>query len=182
MPYLPSEQTDTPADVDQAWKALNLVNDWIRDAESKTSVVLALGGVAGGALYNLVKKQTDPTPWVSTLSVTCGPFVFATGVCAALALIPRTNLKSTTEDDATNPLFFAHVATKYAADGVTYGQVFRALTADPEELTKHIENQLHANAAVAHRKFLWVNRAVAALFLALLTLGLLALSIGSGGA
>ncbi len=47
------DATPTPPDVDQAWKALSLVNDWVKHADAKRGVVLTAAGVSGGVLFNL---------------------------------------------------------------------------------------------------------------------------------
>ena len=40
---------------DQAWKALGLVNEWVRHAETKVAATLAATGVTAGALLNGVR-------------------------------------------------------------------------------------------------------------------------------
>jgi hypothetical protein len=44
----------------------------------------------------------------------------------------------------------------------------------PDDLVRHISQQVHANATVAHRKYQWANRAIRALILDLLALGAVA--------
>jgi hypothetical protein len=75
---------------DQAWKALSLVNDWIKHAETKSATILAGSGVTGGVLYNLVKDQAKPGWWLTILGGLCGVAVILAGASSLLALIPRT--------------------------------------------------------------------------------------------
>lgn len=86
--------TDTadPAscDPDQAWKALSLVNDWVKHAETKSATILAASGISGGVLYNLVKGETSPGWWLTIVGGVCGLAIFLAGGCALLALTPRT--------------------------------------------------------------------------------------------
>jgi hypothetical protein len=166
------------ADPEQAWKALTLVNDWIKHAEAKTGASLAVAGVTGGVLYNLVKDQHDPGPVLWAAAVVCGVAVLAAGLAAARALMPRLRL-SRTEEEPVSRLFFSHIARKYEYDGLSYVEVLRTLTGQPEELTREIAHQVHANAVVAHRKFFWADWAVRALVVALAALGVVAAIVGS---
>ena len=166
------------ADPDQAWKALTLVNDWVKHAEAKTGASLAVAGVTGGVLYNLVKDQHDPGTALWLAAFACGLAVVAAATCAALALVPRLQL-TRAQEDPDSPLFFSHIARKYEKTGPAYAEALRDLTVQPEELTREIGKQVHANAVVAHRKFFWVNCAVRALVVALPALGVVAAIVGS---
>ncbi|MGE2690346.1 Pycsar system effector family protein [Mycolicibacterium pulveris] len=167
------------AEPDQAWKALSLVNEWIRHAETKAGVVLAASGVAGGALYNLVKNQSDPPCGIKVAAVIAGLLVFAAGFCATAALIPRRRVSGKPEDFS-NLLFYSHVASKYRHDEPSYSEVLTALTTNKGELTRHIANQVHANSIVAHRKFYFAAWSIGLFAGALVTLAVLALTIGTG--
>ena len=186
-------------DPDHAWKALGLVNDWIKHADAKVGATLAGSGVVAVLLYNLVKNQTEPGGWLSTFAVSCAVATVLAGVCSALALMPRLTitpiwqrLKSRTltmrpgverldepREDPVNLLFFSNIAKQYKGDSPTYVLVLHALTADPNELTKQIAHQVHANATVAHRKFTWADRATKLLSAALVLLAVVALIVGS---
>jgi hypothetical protein len=76
-------------DPDQAWKALALVNDWVKHAESKAGATLAAAGVSGGVLYNLVKNTTDPEPVVDVVAVGCVIATATSGLLALFALVPQ---------------------------------------------------------------------------------------------
>jgi hypothetical protein len=172
------EATGSEPEPEQAWKALSLVNEWIRHAETKTAAVLAAAGVTGGVLYNLVKNQQHPSCVISVLAVLCGVLVFAAGFCATATLIPRRNVSGGPENFS-NLLFYSHVALAYRNDEPSYAEVLAALTSNPRDLTRHLANQVHANSVVADRKFVWTSRGVIALVAALMTLGALAIVIGS---
>jgi hypothetical protein len=85
-----AEETTAISEPDQAWKALSLVNDWVKHAETKSATILAATGVVGGVLYNLVKGRTDPGWWLTIVGGLCGIAVVFAGVCSLLALTPRT--------------------------------------------------------------------------------------------
>ena len=163
---------------DQAWKALSLVNEWIRHAETKAGAVLAAAGVTGGVLYNLVKSQQHASCLMSALPVICGLLAFAAGFCATATLIPRRNVSGGPENFS-NLLFYSHVALAYRNDEPTYAQVLAALTFDPHDLTRHLANQVHANSVVADRKFVWATRGIICLVGALAALGIIAVVIGT---
>jgi len=188
-----------PPDPDQAWKALSLVNDWVKHAEAKVGATLATTGVVGVMLYNLVKAQNTPGPLLSVFAVVCAVAVFLAGCSAALALMPRLTIVSRIErlkairrdrkaptdestespEDPVNVLFFSNIAKAYDKDSPSYIEVLRALTSDREQLTRQIAHQVHANATVAHRKFTWADRAIKLLVLALIALSAVAVIVGS---
>lgn len=168
---LPSAQPD------QAWKALSLVNDWIRHAEAKTVAVLAATGVSTGVLYNVCRDWDSPSVIGLVVAVSSGVALLVAFVCCALALLPRLRVGKRSKDlpeDLSNLLFFKHIAKSYKGDSPTYAQVLTTLTSDPAEMTKHIANQVHANANVAHEKYRWVDSAVC-----LVALGVVLLAITS---
>ncbi len=165
------------ANPDHAWKALSLVNDWVRHAEAKTAATLAATGVTGGVLYNLVKDQHHP----SVLSVVLRGCLRRDGLrCRPLRrgrVVPRMRL-ARAQEDPVNILYFDHIARRYVGDGDRYALVLRDLTTRPEDLTRQLAHQVHANSTVARRKFLWANRSIRALAVALVALGLVAVLIG----
>jgi hypothetical protein len=172
------EAAETCPQPEHAWKALSLVNEWIRHAETKAAAVLAAAGVTGGVLYNLVKSQQHPSCVINVLAMLCGGLVFAAGFCATATLIPRRNVSGGAENFS-NLLFYSHVALAYRNDEPTYAQVLAALTSNPHDLTRHLANQVHANSVVADRKFVWATRGIIVLVAALATLGALAVVIGA---
>ena len=116
------------ADPDQAWKALSLVNDWIKHAEAKTGATLAVAGVTGGVLYNLVKDQHDPGVLLWLAAVACGVAVLIAGISAAIALVPRLRLTRAQEEPVSR-LFFSDIARAYKNDSPGYIEVLRDLLA-----------------------------------------------------
>ncbi|ULN33608.1 Pycsar system effector family protein [Mycolicibacterium smegmatis] len=195
---VPEPNDDTPdetitveiatPDPDQAWKALALVNEWIRHAEAKTGATLAAAGVSGGLLYNLVKSNPDPPFIIDMLSVVSGVSALLSFLCTATALIPRTGWKARrpfsrrarekAADEWNNLLFYSHIAQRYQNDEPTYQEILQALTSNKIELTKHIANQIYVNSSVAHRKFKWAGRAIWLLTISLVSLAMVAAIIG----
>ena len=164
----------TPPDPEQAWKALTLVNDWVKHAETKLAAILAATGVSAGVLFNLVKDRTHYSHLYDVAASICAVSIVAAGIFAVIGLYPRVTLRRKLAEDTTNPLFFHDVARAYKGDAPTYGAVLHTLTTNPDDLVQHISQQVHANATVAQRKYLWANRAIRALIIGLLALGAVA--------
>lgn len=185
-------------DPDQAWKALTLVNDWIRHAEAKATATLAAAGVTGGVLYNLVHSQTHPSLALDIIVIINAVTIIASAGSGVMALVPRLTVRKAKPvrvstravaqaptsgvpipEDPVNLLFFRDIARRYRGDAPTYTQVLSTLTSDPTKLTEYIGHQVHANSDVAHRKYGWANRAAVSLAADLVMLGITAILIAS---
>jgi hypothetical protein len=181
-------------DPDQAWKALSLVNDWIRHAEAKATAALAASGVTAGVLYNLFHSQAHPSLILSIVVTINVITIIASAGSAVMALVPRLTVRKAKPDrvsthavtqvsapsaaipeDPVNLLFFRDIARHYRGDAPTYTQVLSTLTSDPIKLTEYIGHQVHANSDVAHRKYGWANRASVGLAADLIMLGITAI-------
>ncbi|MFD4969871.1 Pycsar system effector family protein [Streptomyces sp. NPDC058424] len=154
---------------DHAWKALGLVIDWIKHAETKAGATLAATGVTGGVLYNLVKDVRTPSTWLILSSMLCALAVAGAGLCAGLVLWPRLKMS----EEPTSLLYFHHIARGHTASD-TYATSLITLTQDAEALVREIARQGWANAKVAHRKYMWGGRAVRLLLVALASLAITA--------
>ncbi len=168
------DTTLLPPDPDQAWRALSLVNDWVKHAEVKLGVVLTATGVSGGILFNLAKDRSNASIAFNIAAVVCGISLFSAGSCAMMGIYPRVRAWRNLTDEIVNPLFFHDVALAYKKDYLSYGAVLHTLTTNPNDLVRHLGQQIHANATVARRKYRWANRATRALLLGLLALAALA--------
>lgn len=183
-------------DPDQAWKALSLVNDWIRHAEAKATAELVAAGVTGGVLYNLVHSQAHSSLALAIVATVNAVTIIAAAGSAVMALLPRLAVRkakpvkadtraavqATTSgvpvpEDPVNLLFFRDIARRYRGDAPTYTQVLSTLTSNPTKLTEYIGQQVHANSDVAHRKYGWANRAAIALGADLIMLGVTAILV-----
>ncbi|MFE3065036.1 Pycsar system effector family protein [Streptomyces roseus] len=162
--HSPLEPQQAPS-ADHAWKALALVVDWIKHAETKAGVTLAAAGVAGGVLYNLLKDVATPSTWLILCSTVCALGLVATGLCAGSALWPR--LKMT--EEPTSLLYFHHIARGHAKSD-TYAASLISLTADINALVEEIARQGWANSQVAHKKYLWGGWAIRFLIISLTAL------------
>lgn len=177
-PHSSVAEPQAQADPDQAWKALALVNDWLKHAETKLAAALATTGVGGGALFNLVTKQDHPSLAVNIAAALCGVMLFGAGVFAICGLFPVVQLgRHQPDDDVFNPLFFHDIARAYKGDAPSYGAILHTLTTDFDDLVRHLGRQVHANAIVAGRKYRWAKWSLRALLVGLLALWTLAVII-----
>lgn len=163
------DSTTPPApDPDQAWKALSLVNDWIKHADTKVAATLAATAATAIALFNLANNEAKPNDVFIVAASGCGAILFWTVCCALAALTPRRRAtKDATPKVYDNLLFYNHIANAYpSGKKAAYVDAFSRLTMDDAVLTKHIAEQVHANAAVADQKFGWVDKAIGSLALA----------------
>jgi hypothetical protein len=170
------EPVATPAaNPDQAWKALGLVVDWIKHAETKSAATLAAAGAVGTLLYYLIKNQNANNLYLNVLATTCAVLVVAAGVCATIALWPR--LRS--GDDPSSPLYFDHIARQHARHGGSkaYADALRALVLDNDQLIAEIAAQAWSNAHVARRKYKWGSAGLIAAMLSVFALGATALMV-----
>lgn len=157
---------------DHAWRALSLVNDWVKHAETKGAGALGVSGVIGGVLFNLLKDR-HPGLWMAVAAVLAAVAVLAGGICAGISLWPR--LKHA--EDPTSPLYFDHIARAHSKVD-TYREALRLLTASSDDIVHELAGQVWANAHVAHKKFAWTSRAIAFVMAALLMLAVLVILIG----
>ncbi|MFF3289129.1 Pycsar system effector family protein [Streptomyces sp. NPDC003023] len=156
MTQPPTSPEPLPApSADHAWKALALVVDWIKHAETKAGVTLAGAGVAGGVLYNLLKDVTTPSSWLILCAALCVLGLVATGLCAGLALWPRLRMK----EEPTSLLYFHHIARGHPQSD-TYTASLISLTGDINALIEEIAKQGWANSKVAHEKYMWGGWAI----------------------
>ncbi|MFC9979971.1 Pycsar system effector family protein [Gordonia sp. NPDC127522] len=151
-------------DPDHAWKALSLVNEWIRHSDAKAGVTLAFVGVMGTLTFNLTKDlQNWSLPVVVAAAAACTFMVTAVGLCA-WTLTPRVKDK---DDDADSKslLFFASISSHYKGGRPRYRTDLSTLSADPAALTEQLADQVHANALIAtvkNRSAKWAIRAAVA--------------------
>ncbi len=165
----------TPS-AEDAWAALLLVNDWIKHAEAKLGVVLALVGVLAAGLIALVTVVEIPSGLLLTFALIAALLITASAVCATIGLLPKFRAQKDGSD--LNPLFYADVAKHFAEREPVYVQNFKALLADHDALVFQLARQVWANSAVAARKYRWANRATligAAALLAALATGVVAI-------
>lgn len=80
---------DVQPDPDQAWKALSLVNEWVRHAETKIVATLAAAGLSGGLLYNVAKGWPEPSVLAVVLGYLAAVALVSAGWACAMGLVPR---------------------------------------------------------------------------------------------
>jgi hypothetical protein len=168
------DQQVTGPDPDQAWKVLQLVNDWVRHAETKLAATLGAAGISGGLLYSLAANRNDASVPFNIAAAICCTAVIVAGIAAMIGLLPTLRHRTST---SSNPLYFDDIQRAYRGDTSRYRDALHAITTDRGELLGLLGQQIQAVSGVASRKFRWANLSIRALFVDLVALGALTLLI-----
>lgn len=178
-----SDDALTPAakppnpDPDHAWRALALMNEWIRHSDAKAGVTLAFVGVLGTMTFNLVKDFHPRDAVFDTLTVVACTLLVLTAALCVWTLTPR--LKDRDADsEAINRLFFASIDRHFRGERKRYSEVLRTLAADPVELVADLADQIHANARIATVKASCAKWAIRSALAAGAAVALLAALVG----
>jgi len=136
---------------EDAWRLLLMVNDWIKFADAKAGAALAVSGVMGTLLYNLV-KDLQHRPFLLNVSVvlTCIA-LFLTVFFAARTLTPRLGCKSATSESI-NLLFFVDIAKNYQGDRLGYRRDLEKLSSASHALFEQVADQIRINSIIATEK------------------------------
>lgn len=173
-PPTPSgDDESAPVDAAEAWKAVGLVNEWVRHAEGKAATTLAAAGVIGGVLYNLVADETDFGLTLEIAVPVAAGLAITAAVLAVVALWPRL----LSREPATSSLYFEHIARRHPKSSDAYVQELKELIADPAELLDQLGQQVWANARVARRKYRWAGWALVAVMAAAFALAIVAIRL-----
>ncbi|MER6971172.1 Pycsar system effector family protein [Nocardioides sp. NPDC000445] len=175
------EQPDATAatpDADHAWRALALVNEWIRHSDAKAGVTLAFAGVLGTMTFNLAKGSEARSLAFDVLVVVASALLLLTGGLCGWTLTPRVNDKDAARD-AINRLFFASISRNFKGRRQEFADVLHTLTADPVELTRDLADQIHANARIATVKAEYAKWAIRTVLAAGATVAALAIVTGT---
>jgi hypothetical protein len=154
--------------VDDAWKALGQVNDWIRFADAKAIAVLAASGVLGGLLVRSIPRASDFKLHTAT-AILLSAAIVCIGASALITL--RTLAPRLRAGEARSLLYFDHVARRYSQDRNAFVENFVGLGADEAGVVRQIADQVWVNSIVARRKFRRVSYAVVFLGLAMASSG-----------
>lgn len=170
---------DSPApNPEHAWKLLSLVNEWIHHSDAKAGVTLAFTGALGTMLFNLT-RAIDRLQCVSNaVALLAGALLVLTVALCAWTLLPRVD-DSEAQPDAVNRLFFGSIASNFTGNRELYRETLVKLTGDPNELTRDLADQIHANARIATVKARAAKRAIQSALAAGATVALLATMISA---
>ena len=136
---------------DHAWKALSLVNEWIRHSDTKAGVTLAFTGVLATMTFNLVKDFASRSTLFDVFVAVACTLLVLTGALCGWTLTPRVNDKDA-DHEVINRLFFVSISRNFNGKRQQYIDVLHTLTANPTELTRDLADQVHANARIASVK------------------------------
>src|SRR2546423_8462287 len=135
---------------EDAWKALDQVNGWIRFADGKAVALLAAAGAFGGLLVNTVPHRADFRTHASS-AVLQAAALACVGCAALIALRALWPVLRTA--DPRSLLYFDQIARRYGADRHAFVDQYVAGFPDGRALARQLANQGWANSMVALAKF-----------------------------
>ncbi len=128
--------------------------EWVRAAESRLAFILPLSTVMLGALAVLAPRISSWSVYSAIVSSFAVFFLVFSIIFAAIASFPRT----------TGPkgslIYFGGIVT---LDLEQFTSAVDSLTRD--EYVSDLIKQCHRNAQIAERKYAWVQRSMACLFI-----------------
>lgn len=151
--------------LENSWKTLETINEWIRFADTKAGGVLGIVGVIAGIILSVLAGAGgnffSQYPLLFLFLVLgilsgCGAIYFA-----IRCLNPTLNV-----GEPTSLIYFAHVAQKFETP-TSYRQAIDKGFADGQMLSQ-ITDQIWANSKVAWRKYRAVTWAIRFLTLTIL--------------
>lgn len=172
-------QTNAAAapDPDHAWKALSLVNEWIRHSDTKAGVTLAFVGALATMLFNLTRDSPLHNCVFNVSVIVACCLLLATAVFCGMTLTPRLDDRDA-DPEAINRLFYQSITREFSGNRMGYVSVLSALTSNAQELVADLADQIHANARIATVKSAHAKWAIRLAFSAGAMVGLVALLIG----
>jgi hypothetical protein len=174
----PTESALPEPNPEHAWKALALVNEWIRHSDAKAGVTLAFTGALGAMTFNLANGFQPRSAVFDSVVIIASAFLLTTGALCGWTLTPRVNDKDA-DGDAINRLFFVSISQNFSGKRQQYIDVLHTLTADPTELTKDLADQIHANAKIATVKARFAKWAIRSALATGAAVAVLAVVIGT---
>ncbi|MGW1682585.1 Pycsar system effector family protein [Saccharopolyspora sp. NPDC002376] len=144
------------AGTEDAWKALQQANDWIKVADAKAAAALAGSGVLGGLLVRGFPRlgEWQHAPWRASFILAGFVMVSASALLALSVVLPR--LRNTGQNST---IFFGHIALRYR-DVHNFKASFLPALDREAQLRELLAEQLWSNSRVAQRKLRTVSVSV----------------------
>lgn len=148
---------------DDAYRTLNIINEWIRSSDTKTSILLGFISLLLGftlTVFNGITyiKELEKVNFLAVVIVLLLiVYILAAAVavvCCCLSLIAR--LK-TNKIQSSSIFYFGHIANSTKEDYMS--KTSKTTEAD---ILKDIKNQIVINSRIAKRKFQHFNHALIA--------------------
>lgn len=155
--------------VEQSWKSLQQVNEWIRFADTKAGAVLASSGVLGAFLVRAIPQRQDFHSHATRATLISFAIV-CVGIAALLTLRVLTPRLRTGE--ARSLIYFDHIARRYSGDRNAFVENYLRLVGDDTDLARQLGEQIWATSLVARWKFRRISYAFWFLGLAMASSGL----------
>jgi hypothetical protein len=144
------------------FRALQLVNEWLKFGEAKNGALLTLNGAAIVAMHNMAKLY-GPLDWPATLWLlwATGCCLVSMGLCLA-SFYARTKtsgfLFANQTPEGTGAIYFGHLAHMTKADLVQ--RLAPGVDAAEREYVEDMAGQIIINAKLARKKMTLFNAAL----------------------
>ncbi|SBT46178.1 hypothetical protein GA0070611_3291 [Micromonospora auratinigra] len=149
---------------------LQNVNEWLRHADTKASLVLTLDGALIGLIALRVqgREEFERQPATTVLLLLALGLLAASLVATVLAVAPRTKITG----QHWSLLHFGHVGERFEARESEFVTEFVALLGDPDALRREVGSQVWANSIVGRRKYRHLSWGIRCAAGAILLIGL----------
>ncbi|EWM68063.1 MULTISPECIES: Pycsar system effector family protein [Micromonospora] len=136
---------------EEPWKVLQNVNEWLRHADTKASLVLTLDGALIGLIALRVqgREAFERQPVATMLLLLALGLLAASLVATVLAVAPRTTITG----QQRSLLHFGHIGERFETRESEFVAEFVALLRDPDALRREVGSQVWANSIVGRRKY-----------------------------
>lgn len=132
------------------WQTYQVVNEWIRFADTKAAVVIAINGILMGfVVTNLpsLKVVLLGYKWLLIISIFAALSNLLSTYFSIKCLNPTLNV-----GEPNSLIYYAHIALQFDSYNEYY-QETKEVFADEVESTKQIASQVWANSKVAWKKY-----------------------------
>lgn len=151
--------------LENSWKTLDTINEWIRFADTKAGGVLGIVGLIASIMLSVLAR-------VGSNLLNQNPLLFlflVLGIlsgCGAIYFSVRCLNPTLNIDEPTSLIYFAHIAQKFKTP-LSYRQAIDKGFAE-EEMLSQVTDQIWANSRVAWKKYQAVTWAIRFLTLTVL--------------
>lgn len=153
----PDPKETAPVSVTRIEAELARLLDWVRAAESRLALVLPLSTAMLGALAVLAPAASKWTVVAAIAAAFAAFFLVLSIAFAAFASFPRTT------GPTGSLIYFGGITSR---DLTQYGSEVKSMT--PDQYIDDLIGQCYRNAQIAERKYTWIQRSMACLFIAAL--------------
>lgn len=151
--------TVSPEGLDNAWKVLSLVNEWVKHAETKLGVIFAFLGVLAAGQVALLDSLKESKPHSLIILLAGSVCLFISLAFSVFGLLPRMRIHCSA---GANYVFYGWMGDSCNdLSQVEFKTRQLSKYQSAPDLFDDLSQQIRANSQVAVRKYKAANRALA---------------------